>query len=1051
MKQYVHYVITLSFLLCCGAATTSLQAQGGVFNQADPVVTYDSTKPPVKPASNQVGKWVRTSRLSWNTSAYKCYIYNNMAFRLRFPKNYDSTKQYPLLLFLHGKGETGSIYDNEYQLYHGGKEHNSAIEAGKFDGFLLYPQSQNENWSSGSLSNIKNLIENVMIPLKMVDPFRVYVDGLSAGGSSTWDFLRRYSKLVAAITPISASSYIYADSVLRYRFTPIYHFQGSLDDAPLPSTSKGLGKKILAAGGNYKYKEFLDRGHDCWNKAWADGDYFPFYSRAHKANPWPLYGRTEFCQGEAFTDTLGVTAGFDGYEWRKNGVLIPGATANTFVVTEYGTYDCRIKRGTEWSIWSPRPVIIGVKAPTVQPLITVTGSGSNVIPALDGGTSVPLEAPDGYATYNWQKEGSTTVLSTTRYLTASTAGNYKIKVTEQYGCPATTTTFSVMGRVQAENYTAMKGIDVTTTGDPSGGGLNVGYINQNDWMEYIVNMPVAGTYGLKVRVASPSTGGKLQVKKADGTVLATVNIPNTGGWHAYQDVNTTVNLTTGLQNLRIQSTASAGWNFNWFDLTAPGLTNTDGFSMPFPVVNASGSNGPDAVTNLTATATSKTSIQLSWNQTASPAFNETGFELYEATAAGGPYTYKGIIPADATGTTRNDLPSGVTFYYKVRAVNNNAAAAAAGPASATTLVDNSAPTTPTTLRLGTITKSSVELLWNAASDDVGVFKYDVYVNGEKRYVAGNTTKFTVYNLSANKDYTFRIKARDAARNTSPFSNEVTAHTLTGTIKQDPSMTPLDSANFSVYINLNAEYPASSPWSNTNALPTQGAVFKNFKNYAGNYSGISMTLVDNFSGYNPGGMITGNNSGVYPDNVMRSMYYCDKGVVATVRMDGLSIKHKYSFVFFGSRNGTGDRTSVYTIGSQSVSLNASNNTTNTVQIDNIMPDENGSVTFTVSLGSTAMYAYMNSLVLKAYALPPSAGSEAANATTLAATNNFMEARAFPNPVQSDVITLGVPLSRSVSALTVQLTDASGSILSTQVFNNLIQGTWQQNISLYSTLR
>ena len=1045
MKQYVHYFTALFFAFSFVILPASLLAQPGVFNPSDPVVTYDSANPPVKPASGKVAKWVRTPRLSWNTTSYKCYIYNNMAFRLRFPKNYDSTKQYPILIFLHGKGETGTIYDNEYQLYHGGQVHNSAVEAGKFDGFLLYPQSASENWSTGSLTNIKNLIENVFVLQKMVDPFRVYIDGLSAGGSSTWLFLQRHSKLIAAATPISAASYSYADSALNYRFTPIYHFQGYLDDAPKPSTSRGLGAKILAVGGNYKYKEYLDRGHDCWNKAWADGDYFPFYNRAHKANPWPLYGRTEFCQGASFTDTLGVTPGFDGYEWRKNGILIAGATKNTYVATDYGTYDCRIKRGAEWSVWSPSPVIIGIKSPTVQPLITVTNSGSNVIPALDGSTAVPLEVPEGYATYNWQREGNATVLSTTRFLTATAAGDYKIKVTEQFGCPDVVAPAGTAARVQAENFTTMKGVESATTSDPSGGALNVGYISQNDWMDYVVNLPVAGTYGLKFRIASPNNGAKLQVKKVDGTVLATVNIPNTGGWHAYKDITATVNLSVGMQTLRVQSVAAAGWNFNWFDLTRPGAPNADGFSLPFPVVGATGSNAPDAVNNLTATATSKTAIQLSWNQTANPTFNETGFELYEATVSGGPYTYKGVIAADAASTTLSNLPSGVTFYYIVRAVNTNGASAPAGPASATTLADNMAPTTPAMLRLGAISKSSVELLWNASTDDVSVFKYDIYINGEKTYVASNTTKITTYNLLPNTDYTFKLKARDAAGNVSPFSNEVAARTLTGTINQDPSMTPANPANYSVYINLNAEYPAGTPWSNTNALPTQGTVFKNFRNFAGNYSGINMTLVENFSGYNPGGMNTGNNSGVYPDNVMRSMYYCDKGVTANVRMDGLSTKHKYSFVFFGSRNGTGDRTSVYTIGSQSVSLNASNNTTTTVQIDNVVPDENGSVTFTVSLSATALYAYLNSVVLKAFALPPTAGAEAQNATTLAATTVFNEARIFPNPVVNDVM-LNVPLSKPVAMLTTKLTDASGNVLTTQNFKNLPQGSWQQTIPL-----
>jgi hypothetical protein len=109
-------------------------------------------------------------------------------------------------------------------------------------------------------------------------------------------------------------------------------------------------------GGNYKYKEFATRGHDAWYPAWSEADYFPFYSRAHKANPWPLYGRTEFCQGTAFTDTLGVSPGFDGYEWRRKRGADPRCHfQHAWWQQPFGTYDCRIRRGT--------PVVAVVAAP----------------------------------------------------------------------------------------------------------------------------------------------------------------------------------------------------------------------------------------------------------------------------------------------------------------------------------------------------------------------------------------------------------------------------------------------------------------------------------------------------------------------------------------------------------------------------------------------------------------------------------------------------------------------------------------------------------------
>ncbi len=52
-----------------------------------------------------------------------------------------------MLVFFHGLGETGNIYDNEYQLYHGGNVFQAAVNNSTFDGYVLCMQSQTF-WSS---------------------------------------------------------------------------------------------------------------------------------------------------------------------------------------------------------------------------------------------------------------------------------------------------------------------------------------------------------------------------------------------------------------------------------------------------------------------------------------------------------------------------------------------------------------------------------------------------------------------------------------------------------------------------------------------------------------------------------------------------------------------------------------------------------------------------------------------------------------------------------------------------------------------------------------
>ncbi|WP_338869819.1 carbohydrate-binding protein [Spirosoma sp. SC4-14] len=127
-----------------------------------------------------------------------------------------------------------------------------------------------------------------------------------------------------------------------------------------------------------------------------------------------------------------------------------------------------------------------------------------------------------------------------------------------------TTTISLPGRVEAENYTAMQGIQTETTAD-DGGGQNVGNIDDGDWMDYSVTVPANGVYTLRFRVANGwSDGAQFQLRNADGSVITTVNVPRTGGIQSWQTIGATAHLTAGTQTLRIYVVTGA-WNLNWFE------------------------------------------------------------------------------------------------------------------------------------------------------------------------------------------------------------------------------------------------------------------------------------------------------------------------------------------------------------------------------------------------------------------------------------------------------------------------------------------------------
>ncbi|MFJ7156533.1 carbohydrate binding domain-containing protein [Streptomyces sp. NPDC101118] len=98
-----------------------------------------------------------------------------------------------------------------------------------------------------------------------------------------------------------------------------------------------------------------------------------------------------------------------------------------------------------------------------------------------------------------------------------------------------------------------------------------------------------------------------------------------------------------------------------------------------------------------------------------------------------------------------------------------------GPGGGT---DTTPPTAPGGLATTGRTSSSVSLAWTAATDDTGVTGYDVYRGGTLAATTAGTSA-TVTGLAANTPYTFTVRARDLAGNTSAASGPLTVTTDSG--------------------------------------------------------------------------------------------------------------------------------------------------------------------------------------------------------------------------------------------------------------------------------
>ncbi|MFL5728101.1 MAG: carbohydrate-binding protein, partial [Cytophagaceae bacterium] len=123
--------------------------------------------------------------------------------------------------------------------------------------------------------------------------------------------------------------------------------------------------------------------------------------------------------------------------------------------------------------------------------------------------------------------------------------------------------------IQAENYSAMAGVQIEGTTD-AGGGSDVGYIDTGDWMAYnAINFPYSGSYTIEYRVASMSGGRVSSDLNAGAIQLGAVNIPATGGWQNWTTVSQTVNINAGTYNFGNYA-QTGGWNINWIRITKQG-------------------------------------------------------------------------------------------------------------------------------------------------------------------------------------------------------------------------------------------------------------------------------------------------------------------------------------------------------------------------------------------------------------------------------------------------------------------------------------------------
>lgn len=216
---------------------------------------------------------------------------STLPYRILFPENYDRSKKYPVVVFLHGAGERGN--DNEKQLTHGAKLFLTPENRINFPAIVVFPQCPAESyWGSVKIDRTKTpftfdfeytrpepeplrmaiaLVKQISVE-EGVDKKRIYITGLSMGGMGTFEAVYRYPKLFAAATPIcGGGDATHYDKRIRKIPFSIYH--GDADSVVGVEESRRMVEKLKELKVSVRYKEFPGVNHNSWDNAFAEPDY----------------------------------------------------------------------------------------------------------------------------------------------------------------------------------------------------------------------------------------------------------------------------------------------------------------------------------------------------------------------------------------------------------------------------------------------------------------------------------------------------------------------------------------------------------------------------------------------------------------------------------------------------------------------------------------------------------------------------------------------------------------------------------------------------------
>lgn len=207
-------------------------------------------------------------------------------YQLFVPRGYDAdtTRRWPLVIFLHGSGERGS--DLEIVKKNGPPRIVAQHPGSPF--ILVSPQLEQVEGNRWDVAKLDALLADLRRRYR-IDASRIYLTGLSLGGYGAWAWALRRPDLFAALVPVAARSEDASANPCLLKDMPIWAFHGDQDDVVDPQAGFAIVKAIDACKGTVRPRMTIypQMTHGSWEPAYDDPAMWRWLLEQRRAAPAP--------------------------------------------------------------------------------------------------------------------------------------------------------------------------------------------------------------------------------------------------------------------------------------------------------------------------------------------------------------------------------------------------------------------------------------------------------------------------------------------------------------------------------------------------------------------------------------------------------------------------------------------------------------------------------------------------------------------------------------------------------------------------------------------